>query len=126
MERYNAFISYRHSPTDIKVAAEIQRQLERFHIPAAIRKSTGMKKISRIFRDKEELPLSVNLSDDINEALVHSDFLIVICTPRFQQSQWCMREIDLFLQTHSVERVLIVLAEGEPDDVVRYEPGISG
>lgn len=115
---FNAFISYRHSELDSQIAQRIHRQLERFKIPKAIQKTTGIKKIDRIFRDKEELPLSVNLSDDINEALIHSDFLIVICTPRFQQSQWCMREIDLFLQTHSVERVLIVLAEGEPDDVV--------
>ena len=115
---FNAFISYRHSPLDSQIAQRIHRQLERFKIPKAIQKTTGIKKIDRIFRDKEELPLSVNLSDDINEALIHSDFLIVICTPRFQQSQWCMREIDLFLQTHPVERVLIVLAEGEPDDVV--------
>ena len=115
---FNAFISYRHSPLDSQIAQRIHRQLERFRIPKAIQKATGIKKIDRIFRDKEELPLSVNLSDDINEALVNSDYLIVICSPRFQQSQWCMREIELFLQTHSVEQILIVLAEGEPDDVV--------
>ena len=115
---FNAFISYRHSPLDSQIAQRIHRQLERFKIPKAIQKATGIKKIDRIFRDKEELPLSRNLSDDINEALGHSDFLIVICTPRFQQSQWCMREIELFLQTHSVEQILIVLAEGEPEDVV--------
>lgn len=115
---FNAFISYRHSPLDSQIAQRIHRQLERFKIPKAIQKATGIKKIDRIFRDKEELPLSVNLSDDINEALIHSDYLIVICSPRFQQSQWCLREIDLFLQTHPIERILIVLAEGEPDDVV--------
>lgn len=115
---FNAFISYRHSPLDSQIAQRIHRQLERFKIPKAIQKATGIKKIDRIFRDKEELPLSVNLSDDINEALLHSDYLIVICSPRFQQSQWCLREIDLFLQTHPIERILIVLAEGEPDDVV--------
>lgn len=115
---FNAFISYRHSALDSQIAQRIHRQLERFKIPKAIQKVTGIKKIDRIFRDKEELPLSVNLSDDINEALVNSDYLIVICSPRFQQSQWCMREIELFLQTHPIERILIVLAEGEPDDVV--------
>jgi len=115
---YNAFISYRHCTVDSEVARRIHRQLERIRIPAAIRKATGIRKIDRVFRDKEELPLSVNLTDDIGEALRNSDYLIVICSPRFQQSLWCMREIELFLQTHPVERVLIVLAEGEPDDVV--------
>lgn len=115
---FNAFISYRHHPVDSKIAQTIHRSLERFHIPRAIQKSTGVKKIDRIFRDKEELPLSINLSDDITSALVHSDFLIVICTPRLKESAWCRREIEFFMQLHGRERILIVLGEGEPDDVV--------
>lgn len=35
---YNAFISYRHHPEDIKVAEQIQRYLERYRVPKAIRK----------------------------------------------------------------------------------------
>ena len=30
---YNAFISYRHAPLDIKIAEHIQKQLEHFHVP---------------------------------------------------------------------------------------------
>lgn len=33
---YNAFISYRHHPDDIRVASEIHRALERFHVPRSI------------------------------------------------------------------------------------------
>ena len=58
---YNAFISYRHHPDDIRVASEIHRALERFHVPASIRKKYG--KIERLFRDKEELPITSNLTD---------------------------------------------------------------
>lgn len=115
---YDAFISYRHSPKDSAIAQRLHRQLERFHVPKAIQKATGKKRIQRIFRDKEELPLSVNLSDDIDEALKNSDYLIVICSPRTMESQWVLREIQLFLETHTIDKVLIVLAEGEPDDVV--------
>ena len=75
IDHYNAFISYRHVPRDISVAEEVQRQLERFPIPAAIRKSTGISKIERIFRDKDELPISANLSDDIDYALKHNYFI---------------------------------------------------
>ncbi|MBR1781770.1 MAG: hypothetical protein IJ751_10260 [Oscillospiraceae bacterium] len=50
---YNAFISYRHAEVDSRVASEVQHRLEHFHVPAAIRKKTGMGKIERIFRDKE-------------------------------------------------------------------------
>ena len=115
---FNAFISYRHCEPDATVAGHIQKQLERYRIPKAIQKATGIKKIDRIFRDKEELPLSSNLGDDIESALHNSDFLIVICSPRLMESVWCQREIALFLQDHPIERVLTVLVEGEPSDVV--------
>lgn len=117
-QTYSAFISYRHTEPDASIAGHIQRQLERYHIPKAIQKSTGTKKIGRVFRDKEELPLSNNLGDDIEEALQNTDFLIVICSPRLMESVWCQKEISLFLQNHPIERVLTVLAEGEPQDVV--------
>ena len=113
---YNAFISYRHHPDDIRVASEIHRALERFHVPRSIRKRTG--KIERLFRDKEELPISSNLTDDIDEALKNSDFLIVICSVHTKESVWVQREIELFLQTHPRNRVLTVLASGEPYDVI--------
>ena len=108
IDHYNAFISYRHVPRDISVAEEVQRQLERFPIPAAIRKSTGISKIERIFRDKDELPISANLSDDIDYALKHSDFLIVICSPAVLESRWVEREIELFLETHTEQQVLML------------------
>lgn len=113
---YNAFISYRHHPDDIRVASEIHRSLERFHVPLSIRKRTG--KIERLFRDKEELPITSNLTDDIDEALKNSDYLIVICSVHTKESAWVLREIELFLQTHPRNKVLTVLASGEPYDVI--------
>lgn len=115
---YNAFISYKHAPLDTKVAAEIQRQLERFRIPGAIRKATGIKRIDRIFRDKEELTLTSDLNETIENALNHSDFLIVICSKATKESVWVLREIEFFLKTHSRKQILTVVAEGEPVDVV--------
>ncbi len=115
---YNAFISYRHCPVDSKVAEAVQKQLEHFRIPRPIRKKYGTDRIRRVFRDKEELPLCNDLGDSITAALANSDFLILICSPRTKASLWVTREIEIFLQTHSVDRILVVLAEGEPEDVV--------
>lgn len=126
---YNAFISYRHSPVDSKVAAEIQRRLEHFPVPRAIRKKTGIQKIDRIFRDKEELPITSDLNDDITDALANSDYLIVICSPRTGESVWVEREIETFLKTHTRRQVLTILAEGEPPDIIpeilRYEETVD-
>lgn len=113
---YNAFISYRHHPADIKVAQQIHRGLERYKIPRSLKKSKATK--LRLFRDKEELPASSNLSDDITKALNHSDFLIVICSTHTKESQWVQREIETFLQTHDHDHVLTVLVDGDPQETI--------
>ena len=107
---YNAFISYRHHPEDMKVAEQIQRQLERYRVPRVIRKQG--KRIGRIFRDKEELPITSNLSDDIYEALRNSDYLIVICSTHTRESTLVQREIETFLRFHDYSQVLTVLVNG--------------
>ncbi len=116
---YDAFISYRHSDVDSFVASNLHKKLENFRLPASVKKKmkTDREKINRVFRDVDELPLSENLSEPINKALANSDYLITICTPRYQESLWCMKEIEVFLQTHSRDHILVVLAEGEPADV---------
>ena len=115
---YNAFISYKHADLDNKVAAEIVRGLEHYHIPKKIQKSTGIKKIDRIFRDKDELPITNDLNDTISEALKNADYLIVICSTNTCKSTWVEKEIETFLQNHTMNQVLTVLADGEPYDVI--------
>lgn len=115
---YNAFISYRHTPLDSKVAVEVQKRLEHFHIPNSIKKASGLSRIARIFRDKEELPISSDLNALIEDALNNSDYLIVICSKHTKESQWVQREIEIFLKSHPRQQIMTVLAEGEPDEVM--------
>ena len=121
IEYYNAFISYKHAPLDSKVAADVQRSLEHFHIPAGIQKKTGKKKIERVFRDKDELPITSDLTDTISNALEKADYLIVICSPETKKSMWVKREIQYFLKNHTKSQVLTVLAAGEPEEVIPEE-----
>ena len=114
--RYDAFISYRHSDLDKFVAEELHKQLETFKVPKNIADKCNKKKINRIFRDKDELPITSNLADPILNALRESEFLIVICSPRLKESLWCKREIENFIEMHGQENVLAVLIEGEPKD----------
>ena len=115
---YDAFISYRHSDLDQFVAENIHKQMETFKLPKSLIKSgvTNRKKIERVFRDKDELPLTDNLEDPIYKALIGSEYLVVICTPRLRESEWCKKEIQTFIQYHGREKVLVVLAEGEPKE----------
>ena len=118
IEKFDAFISYKHAPLDNRVADQIQKGLERFHIPAKIRQEKGRQKIERIFRDKAELPITSSLDNNISYALENSDFLIVICSHSTKLSGWVPREIEYFLKFHPISHVLTVLAEGEPDEVI--------
>ncbi len=113
---YDAFISYRHSELDKFVAETLHKQLEAFRLPGNVSRKIGRKKIERVFRDKDELPLTSNLEDPIMRALAESEFLIVICSPRLKESLWCKKEIETFIRLHGREKVFAVLIEGEPED----------
>ena len=114
--KYDAFISYRHAPMDIEVSEQIHKRLESIRVPRSIRKSSGKRKIERVFRDQEELTVSSSLSDEILTALDQSEYLIVICSPRTPESEWVANEVSYFIKAHGRERILPVIIEGEPKD----------
>lgn len=115
MERqylYDAFISYRHNPADKALAIKLQTLLEQH------KGSDG--KPLRMFRDQSELPTSGDLGQDITEALEQSRFLIVVCSPSYQESKWCMRELTYFRELHgnTNQNILPILIKGEPREVM--------
>lgn len=113
--KYDAFISYRHCEPDMSVAKALHSQLERFRIPAAVRKLTGIQKIGKVFRDQEELPTSDDLGTQIERALAESKWLIVIASEQLLQSKWCLKEVDTFLALGRRDHILILLVSGEPE-----------
>ena len=125
--RYDAFISYRHCELDSFVSENLHKKLESYKLPKSVIKklSPEKTKIERVFRDEAELPLSDNLSDPITAALADAEFLIVICTPNLPKSQWCKKEIETFVEMHDRKHVLLVLADGEPEEsfpeILTYE-----
>lgn len=114
--KYKAFISYRHGGIDEKVAIQVRKQIEHYYIPHKIRKARNIKRVGRVFRDTEELRAADDLSAIIDEALDETEWLIVICSRRYQESVWCMREIEYFLKIRSREQVIIILVDGEPEE----------
>ena len=112
--KYDAFISYRHLNPDSFVAGQLHRMLETYVLPKKLQKQLGKKRIKRVFRDKEELPITDSLDNQIVGNLAQSEFLIVICSPRLEESIWCQREIETFVSMRGKDNVLLVLADGEP------------
>lgn len=114
--QYTAFISYRHTAPDEAVAKKLHTLIENFSVPAEIKKSSGRRKMGRVFRDQEELPLSTDLGGDIRTALENSEWLIAVCSPRYLESRWCMTELDYFISLGKRDHILTILVDGEPDE----------
>ncbi|MCA1658433.1 MAG: TIR domain-containing protein, partial [Verrucomicrobiaceae bacterium] len=124
--KYWAFISYSH--VDRKWGDWLHRTLETYRPPFSLIGKPGRdgpvrRKNPPIFRDREELPSSASLSDNINHALRESRYLIVICSPHAAVSRWVNEEIVYFKSLGREDRVLCLIVEGEPNASDKPEAG---
>ena len=115
--RYWAFLSYAHE--DSKAADRLHRALERFRTPAPLvgrphPLGTIPQRLAPIFRDRQELAASSDLSRTIREALSQSRYFIVLCSPAAAASPWVDQEIRDFKKIHGEDRVLAAIVDGEP------------
>ncbi len=113
--QYDAFISYRHIYPDNVIAKKLHSLLETYRTPGYLVRKGLNRRINRVFRDREELPTSGNLGDNLLNALESSRFLIVVCSTQTLQSQWINKEIEEFKKTHGADNILALLIDGEPE-----------
>ncbi len=113
---YDAFISYRHNDRDKKIVDTLQKLVENFRSPCDGEHLKKGERIKRVFTDRSELPMSADLGASIKGALEQSRFLVVIASPEYTQSRWCMEELKTFLfnNENSTDRILFVQVDGEP------------
>ena len=116
--KYWAFLSYSH--TDANWGDWLHKALETYRVPRRLigkdsRDGKIPGRVFPIFRDREELPVSADLSANINEALNESRYLIVICSPRSAKSRWVGEEIKTFKKLGRGDRVLALIVDGEPN-----------
>ncbi len=116
--RYWAFISY--SSKDAALSKRLHYRLETYAIPRDLvgrpgRDGAVPKKLFPCFRDRDELPLSSDLGGSIEDALRASRYLIVICTPASAQSRWVNEEVRFFKSLGRSDRILAIIAGGEPN-----------
>ena len=117
--RYRAFLIYSHA--DERMARRLHRWLETYKLPArVVGRATGRgevpKRLTPIFRDRNELPASHDLNEQVRAALGESAALIVLCSPSARKSRWVGEEISLFRRIHPDRPVLAALFSGEPDE----------
>src|SRR5438270_7821306 len=94
--KYWAFISYSHQ--DEAWAQWLHRALETYQVPRRlVGRVSSVGKVPRrlfpVFRDRDELPGAADLGDTIQNALIHTRYLVVICSPRSAVSRWVNEEV---------------------------------
>jgi hypothetical protein len=116
--KYWAFISYSHK--DSAIADWLHKKLETYRVPKTLvgtptRDGTAPERLIPIFRDREELPTSSALGDNLQRALQQSRYFVVICTPAAAQSRWVEEEIRSFKGWHGRDRIIALIAGGVPN-----------
>lgn len=115
--KYWAFLSYSHA--DKSWAKWLHRALETYNVPRHLigRATPGGKiprKIQPVFRDRDELPVSTDLSATVRAALQQSRYLIVLCSPDAARSKWVDQEILEFRAARGEENILCAIVGRAP------------
>lgn len=123
MQEYRnfAFISYNKS--DIKWGYWLQKKIENYRIPKEflIAKPGVLKeRIRPVFLDKTDISVG-NLSTTIQNELINSEFLIVICSPNAAKSAWVNQEIIFFKKTGRESNIIPFIVSGSPNTAFNNE-----
>ena len=116
--KYRAFISYCHA--DEKWARWLHKALETYRTPRRLTvggpssHTTLPKRLTPIFRDREDLATSPDLPQRLNAALEQSENLIVICSPKAANSHWVSMEVRTFKRLGRSQRVFCLIVDGDP------------
>jgi tetratricopeptide (TPR) repeat protein len=122
--QYFAFISYSHR--DSAWADWLHKGIERYRPPKVLIGTQTLrgavpKRLTPIFRDREELPSATDLGALLTAALANSASQIVICSPQAAQSKWVNEEILAFKRLGGEDRIFCLIVGGEP-----YASGMPG
>lgn len=98
----------------------LHKKLETYRVPRSLvgtpsRDGTVPERLIPVFRDREELPTSSQLGDNLQKALEQSRYLVVICSPASAQSRWVEEEIRAFKGWHGRDRIIALIASGIPN-----------
>ncbi len=118
---YAAFISY--NSADREVARRLQRDLESYSIPKALRgRTTGIgaigERIGKVCRDRTDFKSGESLNAALIEALDKSSALVVLCSPDSARSKWVNAEVEHFQKTGRAHRIFPLIARTDESRLV--------
>ena len=115
--KYPVFISYSHR--DERWASWLHKAIEGYRVPKPLvgrpgRDGTIPRRIFPVFRDRDELASSPDLSGELRDALSKSANLIVLCSQAAARSRYVNQEIIEFKRLGRADRVMPLIVDGEP------------
>ncbi len=108
---YDIFVSYAHVDNARMPGDEqgwVSTLIETLEI--YLQQKLGRRESYSIWRDPE-LPGNVPLTPEILETVRASSILLLVLSPGYLASRWCMQELDTFLAEHTVEEGRIFVVE---------------
>jgi hypothetical protein len=118
---YDVFISYSRQ-ADERLAAVLQRELQRFAKPAFRRRAL------HVFRDDANLSANPGLWTSIERALDASRYLLVLGSTEASASPWVNKEVERFRERHPNGDILLAVTDGDvawQDAASDFEPSRS-
>jgi tetratricopeptide (TPR) repeat protein len=122
--KYVAFLSYSHR--DAQWGSWLHKALESYRPPKQLvgtvtARGPVPKRLTPVFRDREELASATDLGTLLREALRLSACQVVICSPASASSKWVNEEILAFKRLGREDRIFALIVDGEP-----YASGMRG
>ncbi|BBN67500.1 alpha/beta-Hydrolases superfamily protein, partial [Prunus dulcis] len=105
--RWDVFLSFRGEDTRSTITKNIYEELE--------------KRSVRVFRDDEGLNRGDEIASSLLEAIEDSAAAIVVLSPRYAESRWCLEELAKICERSRRLRLMIlpVFYQVDPSDVRR-------
>jgi hypothetical protein len=105
--QYSAFLSYSWKQ-DTKLATKL-------HSALRVTKSP-LHRTRRVFRDKSDLSRHLkthpHLEEALKDAIAGSEFFVLLASPLAAKSEWVELEASVWIKTHGVKRLLVVVTSG--------------
>ena len=111
--KYFAFISY--NSKDTEWGKRLQRKLEHYRMPATLCSEHGWERtpIKPVFFAPTDIQPG-GLTEELQQRLIASRNLIVICSPNSAQSEWVGKEIEFFHHLGRTKQIHFFIVDGVP------------
>lgn len=105
--KHDAFISYRHTEAQQRLARALERGLQRFAKPLFKARARA------VFRDEANLNLSPHLWGSIESALDDSRFFLYMASPDSARSKWVGKEVEHWRSNRGLDHMILLLTDGD-------------